>query len=88
MMYEKLKELIEFCESLNSTKLIEIVNEAGFVVSPGEMKFIEVVRVVNERVYVLFIDKDKMSDTYDEEGQVFFTWNDGKISQLDFVQKC
>lgn len=92
MLYEKLKELIIFCDTITTQTLIKMVNDAGFNVGKNDMMFIEVVSVkhvdkTKATVYVLFMDNDRHSETYEEEAQIHFTWDNGVIKDLDFVQK-
>lgn len=94
MRYEQLKELVKFCNSIDSESLSKMVNEAGFLVKSCYVEFIEVTRVVTQpttaRVWVRFIDRDPMSETWGEEAEVVFTYNPNlvdRVVDLDFVQK-
>ncbi len=87
MLFDKLVELVDFCKTIDGDKLVKMINDAGFIVKRKDIHFVEVVEIRNKTVYVAFLDNDKMSDTYGEECQVHFDWEDGKITKLDFVQQ-
>ena len=91
MLYEKMKEVIKFVDSIDTAKLHKLVTDAGFEVKPNDMQFIEIVKMYCQRagctVFVLYLDNDKWSECYGEEHQIHFDIDDKlKVTNLDFVQ--
>jgi len=92
MKHEHVKQIMTFLDTIDTTKLIQLCNDAGFNIGRYHMVFndIDEVTIVRHlcRVKVSFIDNDRCSETYGEDGQIHFDIDATlKVQDLDFVQK-
>ena len=83
MLSSQLTAQFAFINTLSTTRLKQLILEAGFVMDRFVM--VEVTEINGTKIYVKCLDKDPMSDT---QGDHFVVWieYDGSVGNIDFVQ--